>query len=164
MGELLTALVEGLVAILQLIVEGFVILVSGAKTVILCLCSKRFRAKKRAEWEKHKTKKYVELIWGSICLTGVIGLAAWLLLSEAKPKTQNVTVSGIEKPLAGEDARLKLNIKNGDGETEFRVVIKEGGTAKILAAKTIDELGKQLTQNLTIVTELTRNRESSVDQ
>ena len=145
----MSELIQGFLALLELVFHGIVFSISRAVTLVAWLCSKRFRDRKRVEWKDHKIRKLAELGLSGICVAGLVAVAAWLLLPDVKPRTSALQ---IEQPQAGEDLRLKVQVTGHNGQKEaIRVAVKEGGTARILGAESMKDLKQQLEANLQVI-------------
>ena len=157
MSELLTVLVEGFVALLELIARGIILLVSGSATLIAWVCSKAFRNRKRTQWKGNRVRKFAELGFSGLCVAVLVALGAWVLLREINPKPKSDTAFQAEKVQQGEDVRLRLQVTKDSQKNDGTIAVREGGTAKILGAKTLKDLKQQLAENV-IVTDGQQNQ------
>jgi hypothetical protein len=91
-GDAIAAIIEGLVAFLQLIVEAFLallqliaeaiaFLVQGSVTVVGYLLFPAYRDRKNLEWRDRPGRKVLALSFSGLCLATLCGLGLWLLTS-----------------------------------------------------------------------------------
>lgn len=147
MSELIETLVRAFITLFGLIVEAAIHLISGSITVVAWCCSKTFRQRKRVEWQDKKIRQFVELGWSGFCLTALVAIPIWLSWPKSESNKGGDVIYEFGRGEAGEDFRVRLRTTNtsatGPG-TNLLIVVGEGGTARIMGTKTLDELKQQI--------------------
>jgi hypothetical protein len=80
-GDAIAAIIEGFVALLQLIAEAIAFLVQGSVTVVGYLLFPTYRDRKNLEWRDRPSRKVLALSFSGLCLAALSGLGLWLLTS-----------------------------------------------------------------------------------
>jgi hypothetical protein len=80
-GDAIAAIIEGFVALLQLIAEAIAFLVQGSVTVVGYLLFPAYRDRKNLEWCDRPVRKALALGFSGLCLATLSGLGLWLLIS-----------------------------------------------------------------------------------
>jgi hypothetical protein len=91
-GDAIAAIIEGFVALLQLIAEAIAFLVQGSVTVVGYLLFPTYRDRKNLEWRDRPVRKVLALSFSGLCLATLCGLGLWLLTSaytEARATAEN---------------------------------------------------------------------------
>ena len=84
MGDAIAAIIEGLVALLQLIAQALAFLLQGSLTVVGYLLFPAYRERKNLEWRDRPVRKVLALSFSGLCLATLCGLGLWRLTSAHK--------------------------------------------------------------------------------
>ena len=142
----ISGLAEGIAALVELVFKTLVRLISGTVTLVAYLCSKKFRARKQAEWAGSRFKKYASLTYSGICVIGLLSLCSWMLWYGMQEK-KRVPATDV----AGGSIHVELRSKE-QPERNVTVAVKPGGVSKILATTNLAGLKHHLKENVTITT------------
>jgi hypothetical protein len=80
-GDAIAAIIEGLVALLELIAQALAFLLQGSITVVGYLLFPTYRDRKNLEWRDRPVRKLLALSFSGLCLATLCGLGLWLLTS-----------------------------------------------------------------------------------
>jgi hypothetical protein len=149
MAELFAAIVEGIFALIQLILEAVLQLAIASFTIVAYLISPTYRQRKQKAWQGRPIKKSFELGISGICLATLIGFVVWLTYPRSKPPSASPKIE-MKQASAEEDARVSLRSEHGDTNA-ITIAVKKGGVSEILATKSLGDLTKAISNNVTII-------------
>jgi hypothetical protein len=132
MAEAIAALVAAIAEIVAFVIEALAHLAAGSVTIIAYGFSRRFREKKRRQWEERPEQKYIDLGISSACLGVLVGLAVWICtqLPESKPASTNSLAT--PQPQSSGELRVVIGKRSDQGSNQLTIAVKKETIAKLL--------------------------------
>ncbi len=144
MGDAIAAIVEGLVALLQLIAEALAFLLHGSITLVGYVLFPAYRDRKNLEWRNQPVRKIVALGFSGLCLATLCGLGLWLLISAHRDAraTAEISPSALRSTNFVSFAWERTNSigSNRSGQ----IVIGKGDVTRLFAATNRADLLRQV--------------------
>ena len=151
MAELIAGLIEGLFALIAIIIEAVAHLAAASVTVIAYLISPSYRQRKEKEWSGKPMKRGFELGVSGICLATLIGFGIWLSYPRPKSSTASPKIE-VKEGSKEEDARISIRPDRAHGDTnEITLAVKKGGVTEIFATKSIADLKAAISNNVRVI-------------
>ena len=142
MAEIISAIVTGAVALLELIVTGMVFLAEQSVTVIGYACSKSYREQKNVAWSHHNSRKHIALGFSSLCLILLVSFVAWAAVEISGWKAK-----GLQAHEAKPHLKFEVHAQDKDGKT-LKVSVKESGISNVMTARSLKELSKKMKESV----------------
>lgn len=144
MGEAIAGIIEGLIALLELLIHGILLLVKGSVALIAFIVSPSYRASRNREWQGKPVAKVLTLAFSGLCLATLFGLVTWLAVISFDSKAGSAPVRSAK---ATGSNHLSFDFRSTSREGTNRALhisIAEGGVERILAASNRADLLTQV--------------------
>jgi len=150
MAEVIAGIVEGIAALIELVIHALAFLVKGSVTLVSFSFSAGYRARKRIEWQNRPVHKVLALSFSGLCLATLCGATIWLalaVLDSSKP----AKLSRQSNPPGSNYVSLNIHTPSRSGSNQsIHISIPEGGVGKILAATNRADLLTQIKSSMMV--------------
>ena len=152
MAEVIAGIIEGIAALIELVIHALALLAKGSATLVLFSFSANYRARKRVEWHNQPIRKVLALGFSGLCLATLFGFAIWLALAvsdSGKAKSSRQTHFS-------DSNYFSLNIRrtNQLGSNQvIHIAIPEGAVGKILSATNRTDLLSRLKSSMVVTSQ-----------